>query len=162
MNIYQRNGDLVKMCTGADFCGTRWTVNAVRMPVPHWGDDSYLLPVATVMRLFKKYKGEQGLSMNAVPSDLDIAASRSGKEVYLHVVNLSYNSAVEADLTVSGQSVGDGQVHEIAPERPREYVNRERPDVFAPEETSLDASGTPTWRFPPRSVSVVTLDLEAS
>lgn len=161
MNIYQRNGDLIKMCTGADFCGTRWTVNAVRMPVPHWGDDSYLLPVATVMRLFQKYKGEQGVSLNAIPSDLDIAASRSGDEVYLHVVNLNYNDAVEADLTVAGHGISGGEVYEIAPESPREYVNRERPDVFEPEEKSLDPSGTPRWRFPPTSVSVVKLTLEA-
>lgn len=159
MNIYQRNGDLVKMCTGADFCGTRWTVNAIRMPVPHWGDDSYLLPLASVMRLFNRHKGEQGVSLNAVPSDLDIAASRTDDEVYLHVVNLNYSDSVEADLTVQGRQVAGGTVHEIAPERPREYVDRERPNVFAPEEKTLEASGTSTWRFPPRSVSAVTLTL---
>jgi len=161
MNIYQRNGDVVKMCTGADFCGTRWTVNAIRLPVPRWGDDSYLLPVGTIMRLFNKYNGEHGVSLNSVPSDLDIAASRTGDTVYLHVVNMNYNKAVEADLSVAGRRVAGGTVYEIAPEHPREYVNRERPDIFEPEEKALEPSGSPSWRFPARSVSVVELTLEA-
>ena len=159
MNIYQRNGDLVKMCTGADFCGTRWTVNAIRMPVPRWGDQSYLLPVGTVMRLFNKYNGEHGVSLSAAPSGLDVAASRTGNTVYLHVVNLNYNDAVEVDLAVQGRTITGGTVHEIAPERPREYVDRERPNVFAPEEKSLEAGERPMWRFPARSVSAVELTL---
>jgi len=160
MNIYQRNGDLIKMCTGADFCGTRWTVNAVRMPVPHWGDDSYLLPVATIMKLFNKHNGEQGVTLNSVPSDLDVAASRSGDTVYLHVLNMNYNESVEASLGVNGRRITGGTVYEITPERPREYVNRECPNIFEPEEKSLDPAGdVPTWRFPKTSVSVVELEL---
>ena len=161
MNIYQRNGDLIKMCTGADFCGTRWTVNAVRMPVPHWGDDSYLLPVATIMKLFNKHNGEQGVTLNSVPSDLDVAASRSGDTVYLHVLNMNYNESVEASLGVNGRRITGGTVYEITPERAREYVNRECPNIFEPEEKSLDPAGdVPTWRFPKTSVSVVELELE--
>jgi alpha-L-arabinofuranosidase len=160
MNIYQRNGDVVKMCTGADFCGTRWTVNAIRMPVPRWGDDSYLLPIGTIMRLFNEHNGEHGVSLNSAPSDLDIAASRTGDTVYLHVVNMNYNDAVEVNLSVAGQSVTGGTVYEIAPDHPREYVNRKRPNIFEPEKKDLEPGGPPTWRFPERSVSVVQLNLE--
>jgi len=160
MNIYQRNGDLIKMCTGADFCGTRWTVNAVRMPVPRWGDDSYLLPVATITKLLNRHNGEHGVTLDSVPSDLDVAASRSGDTVYLHVLNMNYSESVEASLGVNGRQITGGTVYQIAPERPREYVNRERSDIFEPEEKSLDPAGeVPTWRFPKTSVSVVELEL---
>lgn len=72
--------------------------------------------------------------------------------VYLHVVSLNDNDAAEAELTVQGRQVTGGAVQEIAPGRPRECANRERPNVFEPEEKPLEASGTPTWRFSPRFV----------
>ena len=34
LNNHQRHGDLLKIATAADFCGTRWQVNAVMIPVP--------------------------------------------------------------------------------------------------------------------------------
>ena len=34
LNNHQRHGDLLKIATAADFCGTRWQNNAVMIPVP--------------------------------------------------------------------------------------------------------------------------------
>ena len=34
LNVHQRHGDVLKIATAADFCGTRWNVNAVMLPVP--------------------------------------------------------------------------------------------------------------------------------
>lgn len=34
MNLHERNGDVLKIATMADFCGTRWQVNALMIPVP--------------------------------------------------------------------------------------------------------------------------------
>lgn len=160
MNIYLRNGDAVKMCTGADFCGTRWTVNAIKMPVPRWDDKSFFLPVASVMRLFKIHNGTHGVTLNDAPSDLDVAASRSGNAIYLHVLNLNVRTPVEAIFSVDGMMVTGGRVYEIAPDDLREYVNRERPNVFAPVEKALPSGDVPTWQFPPASVSAVRLDVE--
>lgn len=33
MNVHERHGDLLKIATLADFCGTRWQVNAIMIPV---------------------------------------------------------------------------------------------------------------------------------
>jgi alpha-L-arabinofuranosidase len=157
MNIYQRHGARVKIATAADFCGTRWTVNAVMIQVPR--GVSYLMPVASVMRLFKRHNGRQGVAVKSAPSDLDIAASRSGNQVYLHVANLSYSRSVEATLAVAGMTVTGGRVFEIAPDSLREYVHQDQPNVFAPREHALAAGPSFKWRFPAGSVSAVVLGL---
>lgn len=155
MNMYLRNGHRVKICTGADFCGTRWTVNAVRIPVPR--GRSFLLPVASIMRLFNRHKGTHGVTAEASSSYLDVAATRDENAVYLHVLNTSFDRPVEAAFAVGGQARPEGRVLAIAPEEPRAYVDRNHPDRFTPAEHTFQEK----WRFPARSVSVVILPLES-
>jgi hypothetical protein len=157
LNIYQRHGARVKIATAADFQGNRWTVNAVMLQTPR--GVSYLMPVGSIARLFKKYNGKQGVDVKAAPSSLDVAASRTAEKVYLHVVNLEYKRSVEAAFAVAGMSIGGGRVHEIAPEDPRQYVSQDQPDVFKPRERALPPGPAPKWRFPAGSVSVVELDV---
>jgi len=159
MNIYQRHGDRVSICTGADFCGTRWTVNAVKVQVPR--GISYLMPVASIMRLFKKHNGKHGIGTLSCPADLDVAASRSDTAVYLHVVNLNYRKPVQTTFAVRGKEIAGVRVFEIAPENPRQSVDQDRPDVFAPKEKVLPPGRTWTWNFPAASVSAVELQLKA-
>jgi hypothetical protein len=156
MNIYQRHGAKVRISTCADFCGTRWTVNALLMQAP--AGVSWLTPAGTVMRLFGRHNGKQGVAVASAPSDLDIAASRTGGRIYLHVANLNYGRAVEAALAVDGMKITGGRVHEIAPENPRENISQDRTDAFRPREAVLPPGPSPRWRFPARSVSVVELE----
>lgn len=157
MNTYLRHGDRIKICTGADFCGTRWTVNAVMMPVPR--GKSFLLPIGSVMRLFKKNVGNSGITIGSCPPGLDVAASRGKDKIFLHVLNMNYNDPVKASFFVDGATITGGKVHEIAPESPREYVNQNRPDVFDPEVKNLKFGEPMEWTFPAMSVSVVELDI---
>ena len=157
MNIYQRHGARVKVATAADFNGTRWTVVAVRLQVPR--GVSYLTPAGSVMRLFKRHNGREAVAVPAAPPELDIAASRTGDRVFLHVANLRYDRSVEAAFAVDGRSIVGGRVLEIAPEDPRQAVSQDQPDVFAPREKPLAADPNAVWRFPAASVSVVELDL---
>jgi alpha-L-arabinofuranosidase len=158
-NIYQRHGATVRIATAADFAGTRWTVNAVMIPVP--GGVSYLMPVGAVTRLFKRHNGRQGLAVRSAPSDLDIAASRSGNKLYLHVANLSYRRPVEVAFAVDGMTVAGGRVFEIAADNPRTYASQEQPTVFDAVEKGLGPGPILKWRFPGASVSAVELDLKA-
>ncbi|UCE43361.1 MAG: twin-arginine translocation signal domain-containing protein [Candidatus Aminicenantes bacterium] len=157
MNTYLRHGDRVKICTGADFCGTRWTVNTVMMPVPR--GKSFLLPIGSIMRLFKRNIGRSGITIGSCPTGLDIAASRSEDKIFLHVLNMNYNDSVQASFSVDGATITGGKVHEIAPESPRSYVNQNRPDVFDPEVKNLQPGRPKEWTFPATSVSVVELDI---
>jgi alpha-L-arabinofuranosidase len=157
MNTYLRHGDRVKICTGADFCGTRWTVNAVTMSVPR--GISFLLPIGSIMRLFKRNIGKSGIAIGSCPSGLDIAASRSEDKIFLHVLNMNYSDSVKASFVIDGATIIGGKVHEIAPENPREYVNQNRPNVFDPKVKNLQTGKPLEWTFPATSVSVVELDI---
>src|SRR5207247_9909951 len=129
MNLYQRHGATVKIATAADFNGTRWTSNALIHQVP--GAVSYLLPAGAVMRLFKRHNGAQGVTVKSAPSNLDIAASRTGPRLFLHIANMSYSGATEATFAVNGLGVTGGRVWEISTENPGQEISQLNPDVFA-------------------------------
>jgi hypothetical protein len=156
LNTYQRHGARVKIATAADFQGNRWTVNAVMLQTPR--GVSYLMPVGSIARLFKRYNGKQGVGMKSAPAGLDIAASRTGSRVYLHVVNLNYSRSVPAAFAVDGMTIRDGMVHWIAPADLRQYVNQDQPNVFRPVETPLTPAAGFQWSFPPGCVAAVELE----
>ena len=156
MNLYQRHGARVKIATTADFNGNRWTTNALIHQVP--GGVSYLLPAGAVARLFKRYNGTHGVSVKSAPADLDIAASRSGDKVFLHVANMKYSGATEATFAVDGMTLAGGRVLQIAPENPRQEISPLNPEVFRPVEHQLGAGDAIKYRFPARSVSAVELE----
>ena len=155
LNLYQRHGDRVKIATAADFNGNRWTSNALIHQVP--AGISYLLPAGAVMRLFKVHNGAQAVAVKSCPSHLDVAASRTGDKLFLHVANRNYSGAIETTFTAIGRKVESGRVFEIAPENPRQEISPLNPDVFDPREHVLPAAEPIKWRFPARSVSVVEL-----
>ncbi|HZQ55669.1 MAG TPA: alpha-L-arabinofuranosidase [Bryobacteraceae bacterium] len=159
LNIYQRHGARVRIATAADFQGTRWTVLGVQIPVP--SGDSFLMPVASIMRLFKRYNGTQGTKVVSAPSGLDIAASRTQNKMYLHVLNTQFHQPVTASFAVKDMTISDGTVWEIAPDNLREYVSADQPDVFAPEERKIAPGSILSWSFPAGSVSAVELNMQS-
>ena len=155
-NLYQRNGDVLKIATLADFCGTRWMNNAVMLPVP--GEQgAYMLPVALVMQLFRHHTGASAARVKAAPPVLDVTASVTGGCVWLHVANTCRTDAVRARLSVEGMKIVSGRVFEISPGAEAE-VYRDNAADFAPIEKKLPARVA--WTFPAASVSVVELKLE--
>jgi len=157
LNLYQRHGDRVKIATAADFNGTRWTSNALIHQVP--AGVSYLLPAGAVMRLFKVHNGTQGVAVKSAPANLDVAASRTGDKLFLHVANRNYSGAIETTLATTGRKIESGRVFEIAPENPRQEISPLNSDIFDPREHAIPDGETIKWRFPARSVSVVELSL---
>jgi alpha-L-arabinofuranosidase len=156
MNLYQRHGATVKIATAADFNGTRWTSNALLHEVP--SGVSYLLPSGAVMKLFKRHNGAQGVTVKSAPGNLDIAASRTGDKLFLHVANMNYYLPTDVAFTVNGLATTGGRVWEISPENPRQEISPLNPDVFTPREHVLPPGEVLKWRFPARSVSAVELD----
>ena len=153
LNIYQRHGARVKIATAADFQGNRWTINAVMLQTPR--GVSYLMPVGSIARLFKRHNGTQGVAVKSAPAGLDIAASRTGGKLFLHVANLEYRKAVEATFAVDGITVRGGRVFQIAPENLRQSVSQDQPNVFAPKEAALNGA----WRFPAGAVAAIELEV---
>ena len=160
MNIYQRHGARVKIATAADFNGNRWSNMAVMLPEPH--GHSFLMPVASIARLFHKHNGTHGIDVKSSPPGLDVAASRAGDKIYLHIASAEYRRPVSATLAVAGMRIVGGRTYQIAPENLRQAVNQDQPDVFAPREIAVAGGPAPECRFPAGSVSVVELDVRTS
>ncbi len=156
MNTYLRNADRVAICTGADFFGTRWTVNAVKIPVP--GGDSYLLPVATIMRLYKNHGGSQGVKVLESPAELDVAATLKDDKLFLHILNTQFSSTVKINVHVDGYTISSATAHEIAPADKLAYVDDERQDTFTPVEKQI--SNPFDFIIQPASVNVIELNLK--
>lgn len=161
MNLYERYGEFIKIATLADFCGTRWTVNAVMIPTPQWRKRSFLMPAGTVMALFGKNRGVYGIAVEEVPSYLDVSASRDEKRVFLHVVNYSLTKGVNTEIDIFGLQIRSALVKEIAPGDLFAYVNEDKPDIFSPKEKLIEIEQDQKikWYFPPASVSSVILEI---
>jgi hypothetical protein len=153
-NVHERYGDKLKIATLADFCGTRWQVNAVMIPVP--GGHSFMMPVARIMSLYRHHQGEHAVDVTNTPDGLDVTASITGDRVYLHVVNTQRTESVAATLAVQGKTIKGGRAFTLAGD-PEFEVFEHRPDILHPVEKALPASGQ--WTFPPASVSAVELDV---
>jgi alpha-L-arabinofuranosidase len=159
LNVHIRNGDLLKIATMADFCGTSWMTNAVMIP----RGGAYMMPVARVMALARRHIGTKALTVLDAPPNLDVTASRKGKRIYLYVVNTSATEAVEAHLAVPGMSITSGRAFQIADD-PMRQIDQRNPDLFSPTEHQLPArasQGTTgaLWTFPPASVTAVELEV---
>ncbi|HKC89339.1 MAG TPA: alpha-L-arabinofuranosidase C-terminal domain-containing protein [Blastocatellia bacterium] len=157
LNNHQRHGDLLKIATAADFCGTRWQNNAVIIPVPKNQGRAYLQPVARVMRLYRHHTGSHAVEVKRTPDGLDIVASRSGDTVYLHVVNTQRTRAVKASFQIEGRRVQSGRVLEMADDPMVEVTYLNSAEVMRVVEKPIgDRAG---WEFPAASVSAVELKL---
>jgi hypothetical protein len=112
LNLHERNGDILKIATAADFCGTRWQNNAVMIPVP--SGKSFMMPVAKVMSLYRRYSGKEYLEVSGVPDGLDITASRTGNIIYLHVVNTNHVRPIKTMLKVNKMFIKSGRAFELS------------------------------------------------
>jgi alpha-L-arabinofuranosidase len=155
LNVHERHGDKLKIATLADFCGTRWQVNAIMIPVP--GGKSFMMPVALVMSLYHHHTGDRAVDVVRAPDDLDVTASRTGDKIFLHVVNTNRKQSIKARLDVQGRTVQAGRIFELAAD-PEFEVIQTQPNEIAPVEKPL--AGDHTWTFPPASVSAVELDTQ--
>lgn len=154
LNMHQRHGDLLKIATLSDFCGTRWQVNSVMIPTPE--GRSYLLPVGQVMRLYRTHSGEQAVAVKGFPADLDVVASRTGNKLFVQVVNTRRDRAISADISIDGFSITSGQVFEIVAE-PEVEVLQNQPDVLQIVEKPFELNAA--YSFAAASVSVLELEL---
>src|ERR671937_2259058 len=114
LNAHQRHGDVLRIATAADFCGTRWQNNAVIIPTPKGNNRAYLQPVARVMQLYRHHIGSHAIKVAGAPDGLDVVASRRGDVIYLHVANTNRMRSVTASIQIGGRSPRSGRVFEIA------------------------------------------------
>ncbi len=156
LNVHERHGDVLKIATLADFCGTRWQVNALMIPVP--GGHAYLMPVGLVMALYRHHTGQQACSVTHAPADLDVTASRTDQRLFLHVVNPHRTRSVTTRLGAGWQKLRRGKCFTLAAD-PEVEIIETNPDVVQLTERSLPPNGI--WTFPAASVTAVECELAA-
>ncbi|MHC4396948.1 MAG: alpha-L-arabinofuranosidase [Planctomycetota bacterium] len=157
LNVQERNGDVLKIATLADFCGTIWQNNAIMIPTP--GGKSFMMPVAMIMSLYRRHTGQKAVDVTDVPEGLDVTASRTGNKVFLHVVNTKRTRSVTAQLAVGRMTIGSGRVFEIAID-PELEVFKSSPELLSPKQKILPESGL--WTFAPACVSAIELEVKAN
>ena len=157
LNNHQRHGDVLKIATAADFCGTRWQNNAVMIPVPKGNNRAYLQPVARVMQLYRHHIGSHAVKAAGIPDGLDVVASRRGNTLFLHVANARRAMPVTAALQIAGHTIRGGRVFEISADPTIELSYLNSADVMKTVEKPMTADGT--WEFPAASVSAVELEI---
>jgi alpha-L-arabinofuranosidase len=123
-------------------------------------EQPYLLPVGHVMRLFKVHGGEVGVDATVNGSTLDIAASRRGNTLYLHVVNTDLEGATKAEITVTGAQPSSVYAHEMAPGDLSTAIDTTALDVFDVARRAAPVQGdTIAWSFPKASVTSLEIHL---
>lgn len=155
LNNHQRHGDMLKIATAADFCGTRWQNNAVIIPTPKGNGRAYLQPVARVMQLYSHHTGSHALKVDGSPDGLDVVASRRGDSVYLHVANIGRTSSVNSVIDIRGHVIRGGRVFEITADPAAEVSYLNSADEMKTVEKRIAKGGV--WEFPPASVSALEL-----
>jgi alpha-L-arabinofuranosidase len=156
LNCHERHGDVLKIATAADFCGTRWQVNALMIPVPH--GKAYLMPVARVMQLYREHIGTHAVSTTA-GAGLDVVGSRVGQLLHLHVVNTNRERSVNAQAKIDGAQVTSCRAFTIADDPTVEVSELNADSVMQIVEREL--SPMKPWEFPAASVTAVEVKLAA-
>jgi alpha-N-arabinofuranosidase len=156
LNCHERHADVLKIATAADFCGTRWQVNALIIPVPQ--GKAYLMPVARVMQLYHAHIGTHAVTASG-ESGLDVVGSRAGETIYLHVVNTNPHRSVTGKLKLSEGEAHSSRAFTIADDPMVEVSELNSDSVMQVAERELPARGA--WEFPAASVTAVEVKLAA-
>lgn len=152
MNLHERHGDILKIATLADFCGTRWQVNAIMIPVPN--GKSFMMPVAKIMSLYRHHTGKEYLEVSNTPEGLDITASRTGNTIYLHVVNINRNSAIKTSVNIDGMSIQSGKAFQLCTDPEFEIMSYSNDPIVSKEKV---LTPNELIEFPAASVTVLEL-----
>ncbi len=152
MNLHERNGDVLKIATMADFCGTRWQVNAVMIPVPT--GEAFMMPVAKIMHLYRHHTGKSFIQVKGMPQDLDVTASSTGNTIFLHVVNTNRTKAINSFFKINNKTFSSGKAFELSGDPSFEIMSAsEDPLVIKERSVSFDTPFT----FSPSSVTAIEL-----
>ncbi|TWT97841.1 Intracellular exo-alpha-(1-_5)-L-arabinofuranosidase [Botrimarina colliarenosi] len=159
LNNHQRHSDVLRIATAADFCGNRWQVNAVMIPTPRGEGRAYLMPVARVMRLYRRHLGRHAVEVQDTPAGLDVVASRTGNRVFVNVVNTDRDHTLSARAIIGGATITSASAQVIVDDPMVEVSQLNSDQVMQATAKTLATNGE--WQFPPASVTAVTVTVDA-
>ena len=156
LNNHQRHGDVLKIATAADFCGTRWQNNAVMIPVPK--EQPRVPPAGRQGHAALSPSHRQPCGRRSMASG---RPRRRGQPARQHRVPPRREHAARhaRDRHASGRraQIRGGRVFEIGADPTIELSYLNSADVMKTVERPMTADGT--WEFPAASVSAVELEI---
>ncbi len=155
LNNHQRHGDVLKIATAADFCGTRCNVNAILLGTHP--DRVFLMPVALVMRQFRQHLGTHSLQLGPIPAGIDAVASRTENQVFVNLVNTRFDESLAIDLNIHQGKINSGRGVVIAESPTTEISSLNCLEVMQTRDVSWPSDGRLT--LPPASVTSLRLDV---
>ena len=155
LNNHQRHGDVLKIATAADFCGTRWNVNAVILGTHP--KRTFLMPVAIIMRQYRQYLGDRSVQVTRTPADIDAVASRTADKIYLNLVNTNRTHTRRIRLNVPAMKINAGRGTVLVDDPTTEISSLNCREVMQPRDFTL-ALDKPI-ELPPASVTSLKLSV---
>lgn len=109
LHSFMREGDKIRMASQSMLAGLNWGITGIRVD-PEYDQEPVYLPSLQVTGLYSNYHGnelldfearnfpvyKQALKMNGVGpfprvSELDVVITRSGRRLFVHIINRSYD-----------------------------------------------------------------------
>jgi len=123
LHAMMRRGDRLEMACQSMTVGQNWGITGIRVD-PEYQQKSVILPTLLVTGLYSKYHGNsllkteyrnipsyvQDLRMNSIiprekVSTLDMLATRTENQLYIHVINRSYKEAIDLHIDLEGFTI---------------------------------------------------------
>lgn len=156
LDILQRNADKVTMACNAQ------TVNVLNALVLTEDDKMILTPNYDVFLMYKDHQNATALNLPKKDSDSNVYtfASTKNDEIYVDLVNASYDTASEINLTFPAETVIE-KVSQLSSGDPHNCNTIENPDLIRTRtiETNSNSSTNHSFALPAASVTTVKLKL---
>jgi hypothetical protein len=153
LNNHQRHGDVLKIATAADFCGTRWNVNAIILGTHP--NRTFLMPVAIVMRQYRHFLGNRAVAAKHSSANIDVVASRTKNNVFLNIVNTERIRKLRIQINIVGMDILSGEGTMVADDPATEISSLNCLQVMQPRRVLLADNNQ--LELPPASVTSLKL-----
>jgi alpha-N-arabinofuranosidase len=167
MNVFERSSDLVELTAVSDLVNG-WSGGVIQAS----RHDVFVTPTYRVIQLYNDHLGAERLATKVLSPTfdtsregggipfLDVVASRSadGGRVYVKAVNTSHEQALATTISVRGLDVEPRATLATLTAASLQAANSfSTPDAVSVTRSEIPAGARFTVKFPPHSVSVVTL-----
>jgi alpha-N-arabinofuranosidase len=157
LNNHQRHGDVLKIATAADFCGTRWSVNAILLGTHP--ERTFLMPVARVMQQYRQHLGKNRLEIVSSDETIDAVASRTEDTIFVNLVNTQRDRSQTLHLAIEGATILAGEGKMLVDDPMTEISSLNCNQVMQPKSVTL--SPQHTLEFPPAAVASLAIRFQA-
>jgi hypothetical protein len=157
LNNHQRHGDVLKIATAADFCGTRWSVNAILLGTHP--ERTFLMPVARVMQQYRQHLGKNRLEITSSQETIDAVASRTEDTIFVNLINTQRDRSQTLHIAIEGATILAAGGKMLVDDPMTEISSLNCDQVMQPK--SVHLSPQHTLELPPAAVASLAIRFQA-